>query len=60
MSAKEGGSVLIFFHSILDEIGENMFEEVWFVLSVDVGYIFEYSLEVAECFFFEVSGVEEI
>lgn len=37
-----------------------MFEEVRFVLSVDIGYIFEYSLEVAECFFFEVSGVEEI
>ena len=60
LTACKSGSVFSFFDSVLEEIRDGVFEEIGFVLGVDIGHIFENTVEVAQSFFLEVFGQEEI
>ena len=60
LAACKSGSVLWLFDSVLEEIRDGVFEEVGFVLGVNIGYIFEDAVEIAQSFFLEVFGEEEI
>jgi hypothetical protein len=59
-SSIEGSPIVILFDPILQQIRNHIFEKVWSVLSVDVGHIRKYPIEVRSSFLFKVFIVEKV
>ena len=52
--------VISFLDALLQQLGNHILEDIWPVLGVDIGDVWEYAIEVGCCFLLEVFAVEKI
>jgi len=60
LSASKCRPVLIIFHSFLKKIRKHMLKKVRTMLGINIRYIFQDSIKVAECLFLEIFREEKI